>query len=107
MALTWNRYVPSPAPLTDVKVKVTEPEEVEEEHKVQSCSGMTAEPVLVAVVLPPVPDSLHWKPAEAGSDVVLKAKVGVRTFDSTAGADEMWATGKLQMVLVTLSHAGL
>ena len=88
VALTWNRYVPSPAPFTDVKAKVLEPEVVEVEQEVQSCRGMTALLVLVGVVLPPAPDSLHWKPAEAGSTVV-KAKVGLKVLDSTAGADEM------------------
>ncbi len=88
MALTWNRYVPSPIPLTDVKAKVWEPEVVEVEQEVQSCRGMTALLVLVGVVLPPVPDSLHWKPAGAGS-IVVKAKVGLRLLDRTAGADEM------------------
>ena len=80
--------MPSPAPLTDVKAKVLEPEVVEVEQEVQSCKGMTALLVLVGVVLPPVPDSLHWKPYVARSTVV-KAKVGVRLLDSTAGADEM------------------
>ncbi len=88
VALTWNRYVPSPIPLTDVKAKVWEPEVVEVEQEVQSCRGMTALLVLVGVVLPPVPDSLHWKPAGAGS-IVVKAKVGLRLLDRTAGADEM------------------
>ena len=88
VARTWNRYVPSPIPYTDVKAKVLEPEVVEVEQEVQSCRGMTALLVLVGVVLPPVPDSLHWKPAGAGS-VVVKAKLGLRLLDSTAGADEM------------------
>lgn len=65
-----------------------EPEVVEAEQEVQSCKGMTALLVVVGVVLPPVPDSLHWKPLGAGSTVV-KAKVGLNVLDSTAGADEM------------------
>ena len=56
-------------------------------------------PVLaVAVTLPPAPDSLHWKPLGAGSEVVLKAQLGLRWLVRMGGLEVMRATGKLQDV---------
>ncbi len=68
------------APLTEVKVKTAGLVQV-----VQSCRGLP----VAAVVVPPVPDSLHWNPAVAAVVVVVKTNVGVRLFDSTAAAEEM------------------
>lgn len=102
VARTWKRYVPSPAPLTDVKANT-----FGLVHAAQSCRGTTALLLLMAVVDPPVPDSLHWKPAVAGSELVAKLKEGLRLLDSTGGAAEMWATGKLQVVEVLPLQPGL
>lgn len=64
-------------------------------HVAQSCSGTTVPVLVVAVTVPPAPDSLHWKPLVAGSDVVLKAQVGDKLLVRTAGLEVMRATGKL------------
>lgn len=72
---------------------------------VQSCKGMVG--FVEAVVLPPVPESLHWNPAGAASVAVANVKEGLRLFDNTAGANVICATGRLQEVVVALVQPGL
>lgn len=72
---------------------------------VQSCRGMVG--LVEAVVLPPVPESLHWNPAGAASVAVAKLKEGLRLFDNTAGADVICATARLQEVVVAPVQPGL
>ena len=55
--------------------------------------------LLTAATLPPVPDSLHWKPLVAGSDVVLNAQVGLSPLVRIGGLEVMRATGRLHEVV--------
>ena len=66
----------------------------------QSCSGMVVPLLVTAATLPPAPDSLHWKPLVAGSDVVLKAQVGFSPLVRIGGLEVMRATGRLQEAVV-------
>ena len=97
MALTWNRYVYIATP-GELKAKL-----LGLVQAVQSCKGMPAE----AAVLPAVPESLHSNPAGAASTAALKVKVGVSWFDSSGGAAVIWATGRVQTVLVAPLQLGL